>query len=402
MLLLAAITPSFGCSLIVSDPTFVDPFDAGRDAGTSPDAGRDAGISDAGGRDALVTSDASCELGTLENCTACGESCVWSCTPTGCNDANHLSLGYSHACVSRQRDGIACWGWNDTFCLGDGTLTDSALPVEAAFEGRFIDVCAGGSIIGTHFSCALTATGIVSCWGSNLFGTLGSASAPNPSMTPFPVGLVNRASMIDCGEFFACALLDNGEIWCWGSRPEVPSQEPRLVGGLSARPVQLAVGSFHACALLETGTVQCWGGNTGGALGDRTTTDRADAVAAIGVNNAVLVAAGVHDSCVAIRSGEVLCWGNGYGPTPVAVPGVAGPRSLTTSCAGLDDGVVCWSAGGPAASVAGTAGPFVRVSTGVAHCGLTEQGAVYCWGDGPLGSGVMSSASALLVPAPRG
>jgi alpha-tubulin suppressor-like RCC1 family protein len=383
---------------MLTDATFDERADGGADASARLDSGEDAGA-----LDAFVTPDSSCELGTLENCTRCGESCVWSCTPSGCNDPVAVSVGQRHACVARRVSGIAAWGDNSNSVLGDGSTIDSTVPVEAAFGGQFVDVCAGGSLIGSEFSCALSASGIVSCWGSNGFGCLGPDAPPDSSPTPVVVDLSDRAAEIDCGYFFACARLESGEVSCWGTQAEVGGLTPRRIGGLTARATRIAVGDQHACALLETGAIQCWGGNGSGELGDRTTSPSANAVDVEGVSaGATLVSAGARTSCAASDSGDVLCWGEGYGSSPVVVPGVASPLALGPACAGLPDGVVCWPPGGAATRVAGTAGPFVEIASIAAPvtCGRTERGAVYCWGNGHLGSSTMSSAAALLVGPP--
>jgi hypothetical protein len=388
-----------GCSFTIADATFGGPLDGGRDAGAPRDGGADSGP------DAFAPPDASCELGTLENCTRCGETCAWSCTPSGCNDAVAIDVSSTHGCVARSLSGTACWGFNQSYQLGDGTMADSTLPVASPFDDRFIDVCVGGSILGTEFSCALSSAGIVSCWGSNLFGVLGSAE-PSDSPVPVPIELVDRAAQLGCGDFHVCARLNNGDIWCWGLQPEGSDDHSvRRVGGFAARAADLSVGDSHACALLETGRVQCWGNNHEGQLGDRTTTGSTTPVTVVGFEaGASMVAAGVG-SCAVNVAGEVLCWGGAYGPVPTVVEGVSSPVGLDTGCAALTDGVACWDPGRPIASrVAGTSGPFLRIAWSdvpMFGCAVSETGATLCWGEGHLGTGAMSSAAAVAVPPPR-
>jgi alpha-tubulin suppressor-like RCC1 family protein len=370
---------------------------------STPDAGAiDAGASDAGSVDAAVDAsvgiDASCELGTLENCAACGESCVWSCTPDGCNDPIALFVAPYHACVALARSGVACWGSNDQSQLGDGSTIASTLPVMAAFDGRFVDVCGGGGISGTAFSCAMSSSGIVSCWGSNLFGMFGSPS-PRRSEVPVVVDLPDRAAEIDCGDFHVCARLANDEVWCWGL---LPVEEVHRVGPFASPPTAISIGNGHGCAITEGAGIQCWGSNSGGELGDRTVNDSAAPVTVVGFDGDVTrVAAGIG-SCAVDAAGDVWCWGASYGPVPVVVNGVSDPLFLETGCAGLTDGVVCWGSADMVASrVPGTSGPFVEVeSQFTASCALASSGAVYCWGNGHLGSGVESSVSAIPVTPP--
>ncbi len=83
---------AMGRELLHPDGRFMcpSPSDAGmRDAGRP-----DAGALDAGSPDDAARPDApTCEsTGTLEHCTACGDRCAWSCTPSGCNDPVVVSV----------------------------------------------------------------------------------------------------------------------------------------------------------------------------------------------------------------------------------------------------------------------------------------------------------------------
>jgi len=75
----------------------------------------------------------------------------------------------------------------------------------------------------------------------------------------------------------------------------------------------------------STGWASCVGVNSAGELGDGTTTDRSSPVAVIGLGDTVKQMAkswrdGVN--CAVLDRGEAKCWGtNGYGLTPVALPG---------------------------------------------------------------------------------
>jgi alpha-tubulin suppressor-like RCC1 family protein len=83
-----------------------------------------------------------------------------------------LSAGGAHTCVLLDDGGAACWGYNGTGELGDGTLTrrHTAATVAAQPSGARIRRLSGGS---THH-CAVLEDGSVSCWGQNWNGQLGT------------------------------------------------------------------------------------------------------------------------------------------------------------------------------------------------------------------------------------
>ncbi|MEK8226790.1 hypothetical protein NKG05_12945 [Oerskovia sp. M15] len=87
----------------------------------------------------------------------------------------------------------------------------AALPEEVTV----VDVAAGG---GT--TCALTANGVVYCWGNNLYGQVGDGTAVN-AMLPVPVDTSLLAegvtfTAIAVGSTHTCAVGSDREVYCWG------------------------------------------------------------------------------------------------------------------------------------------------------------------------------------------
>ncbi len=84
--------------------------------------------------------------------------------------------------------------------------------------------------------------------------------------------------------------------------------------GAHARPVDVATGSTHACALLDDGTVWCWGSNLGGQLGsweyetEPPMSMSATPIRVPGVTGATAIAASGLSTC-AIDRGRLVCWG---------------------------------------------------------------------------------------------
>jgi alpha-tubulin suppressor-like RCC1 family protein len=196
--------------------------------------------------------------------------------------------------------------------------------------------------VGGHFGCARTAE-TLRCWGSNQDGELGDGRndhgtcgvIPNTydcSRTPVEVSTLDATAIaqVELGSSFACALLDDGTVWCWGANAlgqlgngtTEASDEPVQIEGLTG-VTQIALGPVNACALLDSGDVRCWGSNEEGQIGDGaaigthesctasdTTVDCVLEPTAVALEvDATFVSVGIQNGCVIGDDGEVYCWG---------------------------------------------------------------------------------------------
>jgi len=86
--------------------------------------------------------------------------------------------------------------------------------------------------------------------------------------------------------------------------------------GAGRLALQIAAGAHHSCALLDTGEVRCWGRNAEGQLGQGDTALR-DTPSGNAVRlgaSVVRLASGAHHNCALLTTGRVRCWGyNAYG-----------------------------------------------------------------------------------------
>jgi alpha-tubulin suppressor-like RCC1 family protein len=72
----------------------------------------------------------------------------------------------------------------------------------------------------------------------------------------------------------------------------------------------VAVGGGFACAVVGDGTVSCWGDNRAGQLGDGTLTQRRRPAPVVGIHDAIAISAGSSHACALHRDGTVSCWGD--------------------------------------------------------------------------------------------
>jgi len=105
-----------------------------------------------------------------------------------------------------------------------------------------------------------------------------------------------------------------------GTTDETPTDAPRTIPGLDRVVQVIATLSNAACALRDDGTVFCWGANDFGQLGIGHPQDercgavpracRARPTRVEGIDEVVQLAADVMSFCAVRRSGEVWCWGS--------------------------------------------------------------------------------------------
>ena len=283
--------------------------------------------------------------------------------------------GYAHACALLDNGSVRCWGRDWYGALGnDSEYVNQDIPVDVAgpFSRPTVAITAG-----SDHTCALLDTGDVKCWGLDSLGQvgIGGTGFPRPNQaTPVDVvGLSGRVVAIAAGEHHTCALLDTGGIECWGDNrygqtgdgdPYYRRTTPVRVVGLSSGVVEVAPGGRHTCALLDTGGVMCWGDNSYGQLGNGSTNDFESIPTAV---------TGLLSGVVTVSAGYVH------------------------TCAVLDSGgAMCWGEdrfgqlgdGGAntdqiiPVEVTGIPNHVVAVSAGSLHtCALLDTGSLMCWGD---------------------
>ncbi|WP_169928959.1 hypothetical protein [Macromonas bipunctata] len=225
-----------------------------------------------------------------------------------------IIAGEYHTCAITTAGGVKCWGWNKYGQLGDGSTTDSSVPVAVA------DLTSGVASISTgeYHTCALTMAGGVKCWGANWDGQLGNPSYADSSVPVAVADLTSGVASISGGSKHTCALTKAGGVKCWGRNTHgqlgdgstTDSSVPVAVVGLTSGLASVSTGEYHTCAITTAGGVKCWGWNEDGQLGDGSTTDSSVPVAVADLTSGVAsISGGYHHTCVVTTAGGAKCWG---------------------------------------------------------------------------------------------
>ena len=90
---------------------------------------------------------------------------------------------------------------------------------------------------GLYFTCILTSTGRVGCWGENINGALGLGSTLAAQLgnalvyVSMPTGTWVVA--LSCGQSSSCALLNDRRVVCWGNNADGRLGIGSIVGAMA-------------------------------------------------------------------------------------------------------------------------------------------------------------------------
>jgi cysteine-rich repeat protein len=272
-----------------------------------------------------------------------------------------IAAGDAFTCAILTGHTLKCWGLNysgQTEQGGELGLGDKESrgdqPGEMGDALPFVDLGIGRTVnaisAGTDSACALLDNGSIKCWGVNQFGQLGQGDTQNrgdlpgemgDNLQPVQLGAGHGALAVSVGYGFACALLDDGAVKCWGqntygqlglgdtqNRGDLPGEMGENLAAVDLGPGNtakaIAVGFESACALLDGGTVKCWGAGSYGQLGLGDSLNRGDLPGEMGSNlpvvqlgdsaNVRAITSGYGATCALLADARVKCWGfNQYG-----------------------------------------------------------------------------------------
>lgn len=392
----------------------------------------------------VVDPDELCDPNEAERGEDCATNCTWR--------IRSVVAGQDHTCMLAANGDVKCWGWNYFGQLGLDVREPTVNLIGR--EGRDLPALKirGSATIaltaGLVHTCALNDEEEVRCWGNHTDGKLGypqlaqetigneivNGEGEMETLPAVDLGRGARARAVAAGRHHTCAILQAGQIKCWGQNtyvqlgvctgiPREPGicESPAFVGtqlgtmGDAIQPVALgdesvldggasgsesgtrernalkvATGGYFTCANLNDGAIRCWGMDYHGQRGlpnpatgypmPGGDNDLWDAVLN-SPGGATDVVVGHDHSCAIMKDdASVRCWGkNDKGQLGQDQPDDIHSEQMTTLDSIFPPGV-----------------RIKRLAAGENHtCALSEEHELRCWGSDEFGQLGIEDKSAL-------
>ena len=299
--------------------------------------------------------------------------------------------------VTDAGDLLMC-GWGESGKLGLGDEADRTTPtmVDRALFGHDAVLMVA---CGERHTAALTEGGVVFTCGRGLEGQLGHGDAENQRVpTRIPTAQFNngRVVMLTAGKRHTVALSEEGHVFTWGhggngqlgqgSAEDLLSPrllEPGRFGG--EKMVFVAAGGDHTVAVTTGGLLYTWGFGEVGQLGHGDTSNRLVptlvGAGALGGSTVVMAACGTVHTLVVTHDGALWACGRGD-KGQLGLNDEEDRLAFERVGAGVFNAKIVTAAGGLYHSAA-----------------VTQDGALWMWGDGGQGRLGQSDVERRLVPA---
>ncbi|MCM1087721.1 MAG: InlB B-repeat-containing protein [Muribaculaceae bacterium] len=180
------------------------------------------------------------------------------------------SFGINNSAVIKADGSLWMWGYNGSGQLGNGTKTDSLVPVKIMDDVKSLSMDRA-----TNDSAVIKTDGSLWTWGYNKYGELGNGTKTE-SLVPVKILDDVKSALIVNNN--GVAIKTDGSLWMWGE-----NDDGNLGNGTKAEslmPVKIMddVKSFSvtgqtSAAIKTDGSLWMWGKNNIAQLGNGTTTD---------------------------------------------------------------------------------------------------------------------------------
>lgn len=234
-----------------------------------------------------------------------------------------IAAGGLHSIILKPFTNVMATGLNNHGQLGLGHLRQQTTPVWMSHAGTNIIAIASGSTHGNH-SLMLMANGTVMACGMNTYGQLGNGTTTDSALPvqvkgPNGVGVLSNIIAIAAGDNHSLALSADGTIYSWG-RGDKGQLGNGSWGNFSVPTLALyvsnvfaiAAGGEHSLALGNQGILYSAGYNASGQLGHGDTQNHIFFDVLDGFFYQTAVTAGGNHSMSLNGAGQIYAWGSNY------------------------------------------------------------------------------------------
>jgi alpha-tubulin suppressor-like RCC1 family protein len=124
-----------------------------------------------------------------------------------------VRAGEFHTCGISTIGNEYCWGAGGNGRLGDGFSSNRNFPNPVS--GPSFQALSPGS----RHTCGLSGS-TAYCWGSNRFGQFGNGTKTEDELLPILAGVGLGYQQISAGNGFTCGVTTTGALYCWGGNSE--------------------------------------------------------------------------------------------------------------------------------------------------------------------------------------
>ncbi len=186
--------------------------------------------------------------------------------------AKQMASGDGHSCAIGPDKSVSCWGKDNEGQLGNGWADVNGLYDVAVKIPNFTATAISAKNATT---CAIDEALTVKCWGYNQYSVAGKSDpqAPFYNVVPEPTSITDKDGneltneggvAVGTTHALAYALVSDPVQWgeiIFGTGPTAYYNSAQLTVGLPLRPVEMAAGNYFSCARMVEGQVYCWGKN---------------------------------------------------------------------------------------------------------------------------------------------
>lgn len=192
---------------------------------------------------------------------------------TAASDWTDFAAGGYHTAAIKADGTLWSWGYNNYGQLGDGTTTNSSVPVqESTHAADWAMVVAG-----LDYTLAIKDDGTLWSWGHNNYGQLGNGTNTDSSVPVqestgsswkfVATGMVNPNGVAVYNRADVYGIKSDGTVAHWGNAVQSPTDYSVPAFFADHEPVQIALSNTTVIFLCSDGTIWGVGGNYFGQMG---------------------------------------------------------------------------------------------------------------------------------------